>query len=118
MRPLVRSTAKLNGLRSPRAQMAWLMPVVWEKNGLSDGIEPSALMRSTLPSVVVRDCELALLAFSPTAMYSLPSVPKWIAPPLWLVAELRLGRFSNCTSLPAATTFGLAALAVNRLRRL
>ena len=82
MRPLVRSTAKLKGLRKPRAQIAWLMPLVWLRKGLSDGMEPSALMRSTLPSVVVNDCEVALFALSPMAMYNLPSVPKWMAPPL------------------------------------
>ena len=32
------------------------------------------------------------VAFSPVAMYSLPSVPKCSAPPLWLVALERLGR--------------------------
>jgi hypothetical protein len=45
--------------------MARLLPVVWAKNGLSSGIEPSGLMRRTLPSVVFSDCALAPVAFSP-----------------------------------------------------
>ncbi len=48
------------------AQMALLIPVVCETNGLSDGMVPSALKRSILPSGVVSDWELDGVAFSPT----------------------------------------------------
>jgi hypothetical protein len=45
----------------------------------------------------------------------LPSGPKCIAPPLWLVALLRLLRSKSTTSLPAAAT---SPFAVKRLTRL
>ena len=43
---------------------------------------PSMLMRRIFPSGVFSDCEFAAIAFSPTAAYSLPSGPKFNAPPL------------------------------------
>jgi hypothetical protein len=45
----------------------------------------------------------------------LPSGPKCIAPPLWLVALLRLLRSKSTTSLPATAT---SPFAVKRLMRL
>ncbi len=100
MRPVPGWKAKVKGLRRPRAQMARLFPVAWLKKGLSVGMDPSALMRSILPSRLERVCEFAPLAFSPTAMYSLSSGPKCMAPPLWLVAEDRGLRSRSTTSLP------------------
>jgi hypothetical protein len=46
------------------------------KNGLSVGIDPSALMRSIFPSRLFSVCELEPTAFSPTATYNFPSSPK------------------------------------------
>ena len=69
-------------------------------------------MRSSLPSGVESDWALAGWAFSPTAMYSFPSAPKWMAPPLWLPAELRAGRSKTSTSLPGTA---VSPAAVNRL---
>jgi hypothetical protein len=60
--------AKVNGFRKPSDQIARLFPVVLLKKGLSVGIEPSELMRNTLPSKLVSVCEFEPLAFSPTAM--------------------------------------------------
>ena len=71
--------AKVYGLRSPSAQMARSTPVVWLKNGLSVGMEPSGLIRRILPLRLLSDCELALTLLSPTPTYSLPSGPKWMA---------------------------------------
>src|SRR5207247_4814685 len=59
---------------------------VWVNTGLSGGMEPSGLMRCILPFLTVTSWELAALALSPMLMYSLPSGPKWILPPLWLPA--------------------------------
>src|SRR5205823_230012 len=56
------------------------------KRGLSVGMEPSGLMRCILPFLTVTSWELAALALSPMLIYSLPSGPKWILPPLWLPA--------------------------------
>jgi hypothetical protein len=72
-------------------------------------------MRSILPSRLVIDCAFAPLAFSATAAYSLPSAPNASAPPLWLVAELRLSSSRITVSLPATAT---SPLAVKRLIRL
>src|SRR5574338_16702 len=73
--------ANVNGFLNPSAHISCFAPTVL-KNGLSDGIVPSEFIRSILPNLVESDCELAELAFSPTAMYSLPSFPKCMAPPL------------------------------------
>src|SRR5262249_22425931 len=115
MRPVPGWKVKVYGFRSPSAQMARLRPVALAKKGLSVGIVPSALMRRILPSRLPSDWALAPLPFSPAAMYSLPSGPKWRAPPLWLVALLRLSRSRMTTSLPGAAT---SPLAVKRLTRL
>ena len=72
-------------------------------------------MRSTLPSRLVRVCAFAPLALSPTATYSLPSVPNRSAPPLWLVAAESGSRSSRTVSLPGTAT---SPFAVNRLTRL
>ena len=66
MRPDDGSMVKVNGLRSPSAQMARLSPVVCPKNGLLAGMLPSALMRRILPSGVLRLWALSPTAFSPT----------------------------------------------------
>ena len=58
----------MNGLRSPSAQIARFTPDAVVKNGLSVGIDPSALMRRILPSRLLSVWELNELAFSPTAM--------------------------------------------------
>src|SRR6187549_1102268 len=44
-RPLIGWTAKVNGLRNPKAQMALVGSVAVVKNGLSVGMLPSLLMR-------------------------------------------------------------------------
>ena len=75
---------------------------------------PSLLIRSILPRRLLSVWAFDDTAFSPTATYNLPSGPKFIAPPLWLVA-LRFSRSISTTSLPAATT---SPLAVRRLIRL
>jgi hypothetical protein len=81
------SKANVNGFLKPSAQMARFRPLAVEKNGLSTGIEPSALIRRILPRRLASVCELLETALSPTATYSLPSWPNAIAPPLWLDAE-------------------------------
>ena len=48
-------------------------------------------------------------------MNSLPSFPKWIAPPLWFLAEDRVLRLSSTTSLPGTA---ILPFAVKRLTRL
>ena len=58
---------------------------------------------------------LAPFALSPTATYSVPSGPKWSAPPLWFVALERFSSSRITTSLPGATT---SPIAVKRLTRL
>ena len=68
IRPVVGWNVKVNGLRRPRAQIARLSPVVWLKNGLSVGIEPSLLIRRSLPRGLASVWEFELTAFSPTAM--------------------------------------------------
>src|SRR4051794_41935520 len=88
IRPVPGWKANVYGLRRPRAQIARLFPVAVLKNGLSVGMLPSLLIRSTFPSRVVSDWEFAPLALSPAAAYSLPSGPKWMAPPLRLDAPL------------------------------
>ena len=67
IRPEPGCTAKVNGLRRPSAQMARFTPVAVPKNGLSDGMVPSALSRRTLPRRVSRLWELAPTPLSPTA---------------------------------------------------
>ena len=64
---------------------------------------------------MLSDGELDDVALSPTATYSLPSGPKWSAPPLWLVADESEGRSTSTTSLPARAT---SPEAVKRLIRL
>src|SRR3954470_16474488 len=59
---------------------------VWVNTGLSGGMVPSGLMRCILPFLTVTFWELAASALSPMLTYSLPSGPKWILPPLWLLA--------------------------------
>jgi hypothetical protein len=76
IRPVPGWTAKQNGLRSPIAQMARYFPLAMEKNGLSEGMVPSALSRSSFPWVVVSDWAFEPMALSPVATYSLPSAPK------------------------------------------
>jgi hypothetical protein len=68
MRPVPGWIANVKGLRSPRAQIARLLPVVDPKNGLSLGIEPSGFRRSILPSRLLNDWEFEPTAFSPAAM--------------------------------------------------
>jgi hypothetical protein len=67
IRPVPGCTANVNGLRRPSAQMARLAPVAVAKNGLSEGIVPSGLIRSILPWRVVMDVAFAEFALSPTA---------------------------------------------------
>ena len=50
------------GFRRPRAQIAWPLFVAVAKNGLSEGMEPSALMRRIFPSALLSDWELAGVA--------------------------------------------------------
>jgi hypothetical protein len=113
IRPVPGWNPNENGLRKPTAQMARFAPevvpvMVGKEVGLSEGIVPSLLIRSILPRRLVINCELALFAFSPTATYSLPSGPKYMAPPLWLVAVLRLSRSSTLNAEPATATSPLA----------
>ena len=56
-------------------------------------------------------------ALSPTETYSLPSAPKWSAPPLWLVVPVNGStlRSMRTTSLPPTAT---SPFAVKRLTRL
>src|SRR3954469_24733278 len=88
IRPVPGWKANVYGLRRPRAQIARLFPVAVLKNGLSVGMLPSLLIRSTFPRTVASDWEFAPLALSPAAGASRPPGPKWIAPPLWLDAVL------------------------------
>ena len=106
--------ANVNGLRRPSAQIARFLPVAVLKNGLSVGIVPSALTQHLAEQVVQRlrvravgvladrDVELAVGA-------------EVSAPPLWLVALLRLSSSRRTVSLPATAT---SPLAVKRLTRL
>jgi hypothetical protein len=68
MRVPAASKAKVNGLRRPLAQIARLFPVYSGslKNGLSEGMLPSLLILSILPSRFDGDCAWLPLAFSPT----------------------------------------------------
>ena len=59
IRPVPGWKANVNGLRSPSAQMARLLPVAASKNGLSVGIVPSVLMRRILPSRLLSVCAFA-----------------------------------------------------------
>jgi hypothetical protein len=113
MRPSLARTANVNGLRRPRAQTAQARLPCVVQNGLSLGIVPSSLKRSILPKGRLRFGACALLALSPTATYSLPSMPKCSAPPLWLVAPDSAGRLTIGTSLLA-----VLPLTVKRLMRL
>ena len=66
-------TAKVNGLRKPTAQMARLAPLglpvtPGKVEGLSAGMVPSALMRSSLPFIVASDWALFGSWLSPTVM--------------------------------------------------
>jgi hypothetical protein len=83
IRPVAFWMSNVNGLRSPSAQIARLDPVVLLKNGLSIGIDPSALIRWIFPASELVLWALPLEWFSPTATYSRPSGPKPSAPPLW-----------------------------------
>jgi hypothetical protein len=65
--PFQRLKAKVNGLRSPSAQIDRFTPEALLKNGLSDGMLPSALIRRTLPRRLPKLWELLPFAFSPTA---------------------------------------------------
>ena len=72
IRPVPGWNVKVNGFRTPAAQIARFAPVVVPLIpailvGLSFGIVPSALMRRILPCRVVMDCALAPFALSPTA---------------------------------------------------
>ena len=67
IRPVPGWKAKVNGLRRPSAQIARFAPVAVLKNGLSVGIDPSALMRRILPSRLPSVCAFAPFALSPTA---------------------------------------------------
>src|SRR5437762_1339115 len=79
------SNVKSKLFRKPMAYREGTAPV-WVKTGLLGGIEPSGLIRCILPFLTVTFWELAASALSPMDMYSLPSGPKWILPPLWLPA--------------------------------
>jgi hypothetical protein len=61
------------------------------------------------------DWEFDETTLSPVAMYSLPSVPKWMEPPLCCTAEPSWFRSIRTRSLPATAT---SPSAVNRLTRL
>src|SRR5262245_58459137 len=99
-RPVPGWKANEKGFRNPTAQIALFSAVgepVMPGNevGLSAGIVASVLMRRILPRRLLIDWLLAEFAFSPTATYSLPSGPNWIAPPLWFVAEESPSRLSR-----------------------
>jgi len=66
IRPVPGWIAKLNELRRPYAHTARPRPVWVAKNGLSAGMLPSSLKRSSLPNGNARFWACAPLAFSPT----------------------------------------------------
>ncbi len=67
IRPVASCTSNVNGLRSPRAQIARYTPEALPENGLSEGIPPSASIRSSFPESDESDCALAGAEPSPTA---------------------------------------------------
>ena len=75
-----RARPRLHGkgvrIAQPQRQIARLFPVAWLKNGLSAGMVPSELSRSIFPFTVASDWAFSGVAFSPTAAYSFPSLPK------------------------------------------
>src|SRR5262249_62001001 len=80
--------------------------------GVSAGMPPALAFLGILRSRFGSDCEFGGFAFSPTATYSFPSGPKWMAPPLWFVAPESGSRSRILTSLPGTAT---SPFAVKRL---
>ena len=70
-------TANVKGLRRPSAQIERLSPeATLHKTGCPRESMPSALMRNILPRRLLSVCAFEPTAFSPTATYSFPSLPK------------------------------------------
>jgi hypothetical protein len=67
-RPVPGWKLKVNGFLRPRLQIERLAPLALVKKGLSLGMLPSGLIRSSLPSRFASVWELAEFEFSPTAM--------------------------------------------------
>ncbi len=67
IRPVLEKS-KVNGLRSPSAQMARFAPVAVEENGLSVGMLPSASRRRILPIRLPRLCAVDPSPLSPVVV--------------------------------------------------
>ena len=97
--------ANVNGLRRPRAQMARLAPVAVVKNGLSVGMLPSALIAEDLAEPVGEGLGVGAVGIVADGYDTACRRARTCrAPPLWLVAELRLSRSTRTTSLPGWAT--------------